>query len=179
MPKEGKSAADTFVLEECMGYGYEDWIGFRAIELAHPQTVELQYRKEGKMAIANKKMIIDSTLDRVWQVVTDLQNCSWRSDLDRIEIVEEGRTFIEHTKDGFATTFTITAFEPGKRYEFDMENQNMKGHWIGLFKEVSDGVEIDFTEDVTAKKALMKPFVGAYLKKQQKQYTEDLQRALK
>ena len=53
----------------------------------------------------------------------------------------------------------------GKRYEFDMENQNMKGHWTGLFNVTPDGTEIDFTEDVTAKKALMKPFVGAYLKK--------------
>ncbi len=52
----------------------------------------------------------------------------------------------------------------GKRYEFDMENQNMKGHWTGLFNVTPDGTEIDFTEDVTAKKALMKPFVGAYLK---------------
>ena len=44
----------------------------------------------------------------------------------------------------------------------------------GLFNVTPDGTEIDFTEDVTAKKALMKPFVGAYLKKQQKQYVEDL-----
>ncbi len=126
------------------------------------------------MATANIKVTFQVELEKVWEVVTDLTNYQWRSDLAKIEVSEDGKSFIEYTKDGFATTFTITAFEPGKRYEFDMENQNMKGHWTGLFKETPDGTEIDFTEDVTAKKALMKPFVGAYLKKQQKQYVEDL-----
>ena len=38
--------------------------------------------------------------------------------------------FIEYTKEGYPTTFTITAVEPYKRWEFDMENSNMKGHWV-------------------------------------------------
>ena len=59
-----------------------------------------------------------------------------------------------------------------------MENSNMKGHWTGIFTEKDGGVEIDFTEDVTAKKLIMKPFVKAYLKKQQEQYISDLKKAL-
>lgn len=31
------------------------------------------------------------------------------------------------------TTFTVTVNEPYKRWEFDMENGNMKGHWTGVF----------------------------------------------
>lgn len=55
---------------------------------------------------------------------------------------------------------------------------NMKGHWAGIFT-VKDGVtEIDFTEDVGAKKMIMKPFVKGYLKKQQEQYVADLRKAL-
>lgn len=38
----------------------------------------------------------------------------------------------------------------------------------------AEKTEIDFTEDVTAKKVLMKPFVKAYLKKQQARYVKDL-----
>ena len=64
------------------------------------------------------------------------------------------------------------------RHKKSMENGNMKGHWIGIFTEKDNGTEIDFTEDVTAKKLLMKPFIKAYLKRQQAQYISDLKRAL-
>ena len=130
------------------------------------------------MAIANRKEELSYPIEKVWKVVTDLEDSSWRSDLDRIEILEEGVKFVEYTKDGFATTFTITCFEPLKRYEFDMENENMKGHWIGVFSAQGEKTLVDFTEDVTAKKAIMKPFVGMYLKKQQGVYIEDLKKAL-
>ena len=59
-----------------------------------------------------------------------------------------------------------------------MENGNMKGHWIGIFTEKDNGTEVDFTEDVTAKKFLVKPLIKAYLKRQQAQYISDLKRAL-
>ena len=60
-----------------------------------------------------------------------------------------------------------------------MENSNMQGHWTGLFTERDGQTEIDFTEEVTAKKLIMKPFVKGYLKKQQEQYVSDLRKALK
>lgn len=60
------------------------------------------------------------------------------------------------------------------RYAFEMENDNMTGHWEGLFEETEEGTVVSFTEDVTAKKAAMKPFVGLYLRRQQKRYIEDL-----
>lgn len=59
-----------------------------------------------------------------------------------------------------------------------MENSNMRGHWIGIFKEKDGQTEIDFIEDVTAKKLMMKPFVKAFLKKQQNQYITDLKKVL-
>ena len=67
--------------------------------------------------------------------------------------------------------------EPYKRWEFDMENSNMKGHWIGLFTSKDNKTEIDFTEYVTVKKFFMKPFVKSYLKKQQAQFISDLKKA--
>lgn len=54
----------------------------------------------------------------------------------------------------------------------------MKGHWTGLFSETNGQTKVDFTEDVTAKKLFMKPFVKLYLKKQQETYIQDLQKAL-
>ena len=54
----------------------------------------------------------------------------------------------------------------------------MKGHWTGIFTEQGEKTVADFTEDVTAKKIFMKPFVKAYLKKQQAQFVADLEKAI-
>ncbi|MBD5392764.1 MAG: polyketide cyclase [Lachnospiraceae bacterium] len=129
------------------------------------------------MAVSNIKAIFQKDIQTVWEVVTSLTNYSWRSDLSKIEIKNEDQ-FVEYSKDGYATTFTITIKEPCKRWEFDMENDNMKGHWTGIFTEKGGQTEIDFTEDITAKKFFMKPFLKAFLKKQQALYISDLQKSL-
>ena len=129
------------------------------------------------MAVSKVKVIFPDDVKKVWETVTSLENVAWRSDLSRIEIVDD-KMFIEYTKEGYATTFTVTATDPYRRWEFDMENDNMKGHWTGVFTQKGEGTEVDFTEDVTAKKLVMKPFVGAYLRKQQAQYIADLSKAL-
>ena len=129
------------------------------------------------MAISNIKALFPYDVKKVWDTVTSLDQYEWRSDLSKIEVINE-KQFIEYTKDGFATTFSITVSEPCKRWEFDMENSNMKGHWVGIFLEKDGQTEIDFTEDVTAKKLVLKPFVKGFLKKQQELYVSDLKRAL-
>lgn len=129
------------------------------------------------MAVCSINVTFDKDILEVWSVVTSLENYVWRSDLSKIEVVDD-KQFVEYTKDGYATTFVITAEEPCKRWEFDMENSNMKGHWTGVFTEEKGRTVIEFTEEVTAKKVLMKPFVKAYLKKQQALYVADLKKAL-
>ena len=129
------------------------------------------------MAVSKIKANFQSDIQRVWEVVTSLKNYSWRSDQSKIEIINEIQ-FREYTRNGYPTTFTITRTEPYKRWEFDMENSNMKGHWTGIFTEKDGGTELDFTEEVTVKKFLMKPFVKSYLKKQQELYVSDLRKAL-
>lgn len=129
------------------------------------------------MAISNMKATFQCEIQKVWNIVTSLDNYSWRSDLDRIEVIDENR-FVEYTKEGYATTFTITNTEPCRRWEFDMNNDNMSGHWIGIFSYENGITTIDFTENVTAKKLVMKPFVKSYLNKQQSVYAADLERAV-
>lgn len=129
------------------------------------------------MAVSNIEGVFLADIQKVWDTVTSLQCYTWRSDIKKIEVLNDTQ-FVEYTNDGYATTFTITVNEPCKRWEFDMENSNMSGHWIGLFS-VEDGVtKIDFSEEVTVKKLFMKPFVKGYLKKQQQRYIADLKRAL-
>lgn len=129
------------------------------------------------MAKVRIQAVFQADLEQVWELVTDNSRYAWRSDLERIEIIDEVR-FVEYAKEGIATTFTITCKEKGKRYEFDMENKNMQGHWIGVFRQVENGVEIDFTEEVNARNPIMNAFAGIYLKKQQKQYIADLRKAV-
>lgn len=129
------------------------------------------------MATVNKKAVFSCDIQKVWDVVTSLEHTAWRSNIDRVEIVNETQ-FIEYTKDGYPTTFTVTAKENCKRWEFDMENGNMKGHWIGIFSQEDGQTEIDFTEEVTVKKTIMKLLIKAYLKKQQETYIKDLRKAL-
>lgn len=129
------------------------------------------------MAVSNIKAFFQHDIRKVWKIVTDFENYNWRSDIDRTEVLNE-KQFIEYTKNGYATTFKVTVTELYRRWEFDMENNNMKGHWTGIFMQKGKVTEVDFTEDVTAKKIFMKPFVKFYLKKQQKQFILDLQQAL-
>lgn len=129
------------------------------------------------MAKASVNATFKCDIIRLWNIVTSLKDYSWRSDLAKIEVLSDD-TFVEHTKDGYLTTFTITVSEPYKRWEFDIENDNIRGHWIGIFAGDENQSTIDFTEDVTAKKLIMRPFVKGYLKKQQQVYISDLKKAL-
>ena len=127
-----------------------------------------------KIETSNIKALIPGEFRKVWELVLNVENYrAWRSDLSKTEVISD-KQFIEYTKDGYPTTFTVTVVDPYRRWEFDMENSNMKGHWIGIFTARGDKTEIDFTEQVEAKKLLMKPFVKSYLKKQQAQFVADM-----
>ena len=129
------------------------------------------------MTTATIKATLACDIETVWNKVTDRQDTAWRSDIARTE-AGSGGVFTEYTKDGFATTFSVTAEEKPNRYAFDLENANMKGRWTGVFTQTSEGTELQFTEEITVKKPIMKLFAGIYLKKQQKQYINDLKKAL-
>ncbi len=62
------------------------------------------------MAIANMTATFPCDVKNVWDIVTSLDNYAWRSDLDKITRLGE-KQFIERTKDGFETTFTVTCRE--------------------------------------------------------------------
>ena len=59
------------------------------------------------MAISNINAIINKDIHKVWDIVFTVEKYSeWRSDLSKTEIINE-KQFIEYTKDGYATTFSI------------------------------------------------------------------------
>lgn len=128
-----------------------------------------------------KAMVVamfSSGVEDVWNVVTDNSNYMWRSDVVKISVCDGGASFVEYTKEGFETRFTIRVKKPFERYEFDIENKNMTGHWVGVFFAHGSGTQIEFTEDIAVRNPVMNLFIGCYLKKQQSRYIEDLRKAL-
>ena len=82
------------------------------------------------MATSNIKALIPSVLRQVWDFVLDIENyAAWRSDLSKTEVISD-KKFIEYTKDGYPTTFTVALIEPYRRWEFDMENSRHSLLWI-------------------------------------------------
>ena len=129
------------------------------------------------MASITQKATFPCPIETVWKTVTDYEHYHWRSDIKKTEVLDETH-FAEYTKDDYVTTFTITLVKPYERWEFDMENSNMKGHWIGIFTQTDQTTEIEFTEHVEVKKFFLRPFVKHYLMKQQNQFIADLRKAL-
>lgn len=130
------------------------------------------------MKKAEKSVVFGSSIEKIWEKVTDHQDVSWRSDLSECKSDKGG--FIEYAANGVATAFQVTMCIPHQRYEMDMENENLSGHWVGTFQKENGRVRVTFTEEITLK--TKNPFVhllaGSYLRKQQKKYFSDLKRAL-
>ncbi|MEG0664490.1 MAG: polyketide cyclase [Clostridia bacterium] len=119
-----------------------------------------------------------SPVEKVWNIVTDNTTYNWRSDLSKIIVSEDQKCFFEFTKDGFQTKFSITVKKPYEKYEFDINNKNITGHWTGMFFSENSGTRIEFTEEITAKNPIMNLFISSFLKKQQNLYIIDLKKAL-
>ena len=129
------------------------------------------------MAVSKMTVHFPCPVEQVWQVVTDLSYTAWRSDLERVEVLNEAH-FVEYTKSGYATNFTITACQPLRCWAFTMENGNMSGSWEGTFEAAEGGTRLHCTETVHAKRWWMRPFVPGYLKRKQKRYLDDLRKEL-
>ena len=133
----------------------------------------------GKAAVvtAVQEAVLAAPVEQVWQVVTSIEKYAWRRDIKEIRRLD-GARFVEYTKDGFSTVFTVTVQKPCCRWEFALDNQNLHGSWEGEFQPHPGGTLVRFTERVTPKKWYLRPLVKGYLKRQQAQYVEDLRRVL-
>ncbi len=130
------------------------------------------------MIKSNIKKEFNCGIEKLWNIITDNNKYAWRSDLSKIEITDD-KHFIEYAKNNYPTYFTITSKEYLKEYKFDIENSNIKGKWIGLFKELPNGnVELDFTEEIETNNFIMKLLAKPYLKSMQKRYMRDLEKEI-
>lgn len=125
------------------------------------------------MPVVKKIVTVDADIETVWKTMTCLGDQNWRRDIERVEVLGP-REFIEHTKDGYATKFTVTALERPTRYEFDMDSTTISGHWSGMLRPKGSTTELELVEDVTPKKWFMRPLGATYLKCQMANFVDDL-----
>ena len=131
------------------------------------------------MIKSNIKKEFNCDIVKLWNIITDNTNYTWRSDLSKIEIIDD-KHFIEYAKNNYPTYFTIISKEKLKEYKFDIENTNIKGKWIGIFKKLDNGnVLVDFTEEIETNNFMMKILAKLYLKSHQKRYMNDLEKRVK
>lgn len=116
----------------------------------------------------------------VWDVITDNEHVTWRSDLDHIEIRDE-TTFVEYGKQGSIITFTITEKVLHHKYCFSMVHDKWVGTWEGCFFQKDGKTMVTFTEQLQMHAPFMQ-FIATLLmpiKKMQAQYCRDLAAYLK
>lgn len=135
----------------------------------------------GKARTSEITAYFESDIKSVWNVVTNNNDYEWRSDIKNIEILNDGKEFIEYTHSGNATKFIITKKDNYREYEFDMENKMFNGFWSGHFLEIgTGGTEIIFKETIFIKNPITKFFSYFLmdLKKMQNTYISDLKKKL-
>ncbi len=130
------------------------------------------------MTTFHEQAVIPGELEKVWKIVTTVADYpAWRSDLSKAEVLD-GARFAEYTKEGYVTTFATTLLQPMERWEFDLENGNMTGHWVGVFTAKGAETQLDITQSIRLKKFYMRPFVGPYMRKQQARFLSELRQAV-
>ena len=130
------------------------------------------------MTVSRFKTVLPGDVQTVWVIVTGVADYpAWRSDVERVE-TPGAQSFLEYTKGGYVTKFTIIGEESCRRWTLRMENDNLTGRWVGVFRQRGAATVIDFTESVTVKRLWMRPFVKLYLQRQQARFAADLRAAL-
>lgn len=135
----------------------------------------------GKARVAEITAEFNSDVESVWNTVTNNSDYNWRSDIERVEIYNDGKEFFEYTHNGIATKFIITKKDKFREYAFDMENEMFTGFWTGHFSETeSGGTKIVFKENILIKNPIIRiiSYIFMDLKKMQNTYISDLRKKL-
>lgn len=133
-----------------------------------------------KSRIAQFTAYFQSDSTAVWNAMTDHTDFSWRSDLTRINTVND-REFIEIFKNGNETRFLITEKEPCRKYAFHMEHTLFTGEWSGVFTDLPDrNTKVVLTEKLHFKNPViyLLSLCMMNLKSMQKRYVRDLKKKL-
>lgn len=87
----------------------------------------------------------------LWAKVTDVAGqARWRRDLQSIEMIEDGRRWIERTKDGDRIAFSLIERREQALFAIAYESERgFSGQWVGSFQADGGGAMLSMTETVT------------------------------
>ena len=131
-----------------------------------------------KRIISERKEFFSSDIADVWDIITNVYDSSWRSDIKKTVASHDGKSFVEVTEKNFETTFIVAQKVKNQCFELTFKNKNMHGRFFSEYKEVGSGCEVTFTETVFLNNFFMKLLAIPYLKAQQKKYCKDIKKAL-
>ena len=121
------------------------------------------------------KVYFKSDVEKVFNVITNMKDCSWRSDLSKVECIDDGK-YIEYNRKNHPTKILVTEYLKNIQFEYDIQNEYYKGHWCGQFAPLKDGgcvmYLLFYFESVS--------FLGKFINvdKFQKRYIEDLKKEM-
>ena len=121
------------------------------------------------------KVYFKSDVEKVFNVITNMKDCSWRSDLSKVECIDDGK-YIEYKRKNHPTNIIVTEYLKNIQFEYDIQNEYYKGHWCGQFAPLKDGgcvmYLLFYFESVS--------FLGKFINvdKFEKRYIEDLKKEL-
>ena len=121
------------------------------------------------------KVYFKSDVEKVFNVITNMKDCSWRSDLSKVECIDDGK-YIEYNRKNHPTKILVTEYLKNIQFEYDIQNEYYKGHWCGQLAPLKDGgcvmYLLFYFESVS--------FLGKFINvdKFEKRYIEDLKKEL-
>lgn len=119
--------------------------------------------------------LFQKCVEKVFNVITNMKDCSWRSDLSKVECIDDGK-YIEYNRKNHPTKILVTEYLKNIQFEYDIQNEYYKGHWCGQFAPLKDGgcvmYLLFYFESVS--------FLGKFINvdKFEKRYIEDLKKEL-
>ena len=121
------------------------------------------------------KVYFKSDVEKVFNVITNMKDCSWRSDLSKVECIDDGK-YIEYNRKNHPTKILVTEYLKNIQFEYDIQNEYYKGHWCGQFAPLKDGgcvMYLLFYFELVS-------FLGKFINvdKFEKRYIEDLKKEL-
>lgn len=72
------------------------------------QNTNMEVNASWKERVAEINAEFNSNIKSVWNTVTNNNDYSWCSDIERVEIYNDGKEFIEYTHNRIATKFIMT-----------------------------------------------------------------------
>lgn len=130
------------------------------------------------MAAYATRTMLNCTVEKAWELVTTLETqMDWREDLKKIEILDS-RQFIEHTRDGYTTHYTITKVEERQLWQRTLTNEDLVGHTSYTFVEKGNQTLFIMKENMSTSNLLFKIFVKNYLRSHQYNYIQSLKKAI-